>query len=44
MREDMVSSIIVMISEVEDLHAYSVLKLYKALLDDISQVTSDEGV
>lgn len=36
-REDLVSGIVVMISEAEDLHGYSVQKLFLALRDDISQ-------
>ena len=38
-REDLVSGIVVMISEAEDLHGYSVQKLFLALRDDISQVS-----
>ena len=37
-REDLVSGIIAMVSDAENLHAYSVRKMYLALRDDISQV------
>ena len=38
MREDLVSGIICMVSDAEDLHGYSAHKLFFALRDDISQV------
>ena len=40
-REDLVAGIIGMVSDAEDLHGYSVHKLFFALRDDISQVREE---
>ena len=42
-REDLVAGIIGMVSDAEDLHGYSVHKLFFALRDDISQVREEKG-
>ncbi|KAI2662163.1 AP-1 complex subunit gamma-1 [Labeo rohita] len=41
-RDDSVPNLIQLITNSVEMHAYTVQRLYKALLDDISQVTEDE--